>query len=347
MSWKVISATVGKPIKILSSINPVQPCEVLGILGDCFELEQGALYNSSPRSFNPKYPSLRVELLIIEYRILCGSSFAELVFEFLVWYKTKGSHGASKTPCAIYGDLSLSECYSWARRVEKTIQTFSVDVKFSNLLGVCNDCKKSIDLKDYFSSGAIDLFCCYECRSKIEAGRRLAEEQRKETLRLKRSQKKLKAGISNSATDLGQAKEESKEYMPLELPSPRDVLHWSKELSFTLYKAYRGRCQYCANPQPLCREEAHIEHIIPRAVPLDAVKHRLQNMGVSAEQAENFCSALLPPNHNCVLNYTLSCANHNNKKGGRILHPAALESLLYQAKRKANKVLEIYKELQN
>lgn len=117
-------------------------------------------------------------------------------------------------------------------------------------------------------------------------------------------------------------------------------------LRFALYKAYRGRCQYCIAPKQIQVDEMHVEHIIPRSIPRENVSALLQVVGVSELCAEDFCARFLPPRHDCVLNYTLACSHHNLQKGGILLHPVALEALLRRARQKAKRVLQVYaKEL--
>jgi hypothetical protein len=47
---------------------------------------------------------------------------------------------------------------------------------------------------------------------------------------------------------------------------------------------------------------------------LDSIHTMLQQMGVSKAAAQHFCETLLPPYHDCLLNYTLSCYRHNSQK---------------------------------
>jgi len=112
---------------------------------------------------------------------------------------------------------------------------------------------------------------------------------------------------------------------------------------FALYRSYRGRCQYCATARWLPLSLMHLEHIIPVSIPLPEVPVRLKTTGVSAELIDDFCSNLLPPRHNCVLNYSLACVRCNvERKNGRLLHVASLEAMLKEAKRRAPKLLRCY-----
>jgi hypothetical protein len=126
---------------------------------------------------------------------------------------------------------------------------------------------------------------------------------------------------------------------------PTTLLLGGKQLRRALYKIYRGRCQYCPGATPIPFEDTVIEHIIPKSIPLEEVYVRLIDMKITPSVAESFCSSFLPALHDCVLNYTLACRWHNSLKQARFLHPAALESLLRNAKGKAQAVLRAYRQI--
>jgi hypothetical protein len=126
---------------------------------------------------------------------------------------------------------------------------------------------------------------------------------------------------------------------------PTTLLLGGRQLRRVLYKIYRGRCQYCPGATPIPFEDTVIEHIIPKSIPLEEVYARLIAMNITPSVAESFCSSFLPALHDCVLNYTLACQWHNSLKQARFLHPAALESLLRNAKGKAQAVLRAYRQI--
>lgn len=212
-------------------------------------------------------------------------------------------------------DRPFQECCLWARRLEETIRTIALNVQFVNRIGLCNACGGFALPADHGNCGW-DNNVCSSCVARRQ------EEFKRERPNMHRRRITIRRAIHD----------------------PMHRLPPSRRLGTALYRAYRGRCQYCVNPERLRRSESCIEHIIPQAIPFEAVQKYLEKMGISEETATRFSRDLLPPTHDCVLNYTLSCGKDNTRKGGRLLHLAVLEQLLVRARSKAGKVLLYYSQ---
>jgi 5-methylcytosine-specific restriction endonuclease McrA len=221
---------------------------------------------------------------------------------------------------SVYFDKPLIECYEWFRKLEEKVISVFPRATFSNRVGLCCDCGSVLKLDEH----EVYLFLCNSCKEQRQIQETAKESQRKLEQAAKRREKKL--GL-------------------VKIFSPEQVLAYPNHfLSLALYKAYGGKCQYCLMSSVLRKSQMVIEHIIPRSLSLDAVRDKLAELGISSEQIANFCSTLLPPHHNCILNLVPSCLKHNTEKNSVLLHPAALEFMLRKAKRKAKKVLEIYSQ---
>lgn len=211
-------------------------------------------------------------------------------------------------------DQPLPVCYSWARRFETALDQLVPKTRWLNRIGICRTCNRELALEEI-------TFRCEACW--VEARRQAVLQSEERRLLHRRSHQRQ---LANSI------------YLGPEKPIPID-----RRLGRALHKAYDGRCQYCAFPVRTRIEELVIEHVIPRSMPLDEVCGKLQEYhGITESLAQEFCATHLPPIHDCLLNLTLACLRHNSEKSNRLLHPAALQFLLMQSRRKARSVLKAY-----
>jgi len=107
-----------------------------------------------------------------------------------------------------------------------------------------------------------------------------------------------------------------------------------------IWAAYNGLCQYCPFPKSLPLTECHLDHIIPRAIPLMKVKEHYINNGVDPSLVEIFWNELLPQKHDDLENFTLACSTCNLEKGASLLNLASMDLLLRRAKKEAARIKE-------
>jgi hypothetical protein len=210
------------------------------------------------------------------------------------------------TSFAIYAESS-QQLHECTRRFYSVAEQY-YDVDIENWLEICHECRQYSIITGLTASYPLPCSICYQAAVAVR--------------------KPMKHSIQRSGN----------------LQSTT-LLLGGRQLRRVLYKIYRGRCQYCPGATPIPFEDTVIEHIIPKNIPLEEIYARLIAMNITPSVAESFCSSLLPALHDCVLNYTLACRWHNSQKQARFLHPAALESLLKNAKGKAQAVLRAYQQI--
>ncbi len=133
--------------------------------------------------------------------------------------------------------------------------------------------------------------------------------------------------------------------VPVVRPVPRKTFTETSPISISnqllrdaLHKAFHGKCQFCY--REVARSEGmEVDHLFPKSKSIEEIRAGLLAQGLETAHVEAFIARRWHGTHDCVLNYTLLCADCNIKKSNDLLDVGALSMRFTYTQKQAAEVL--------